>query len=199
MNSEIVDTPSGTVIRTAPAWKRALRSRGVWMIVLIAVLGGVLLYWFQASGGAEALRGRFGLWVGVLLIPVMAVVAVSPFPSEFGAMAFGAMYGFWIGSALSWTGWMCAAFLQYFVARRTARDFDFEHAKQRLPRFLRSFPAHHPAFLICARWVPWGPHLVNTAAGVYEVSPVRHGWCAAISLIPYSLFMTAIGAGLISL
>ena len=77
-----------------------------------------------------------------------------------------------------------------------ARDFDFEHARTRLPSWLNQFPVEHPAFLIVARWLPWGPHLVNSAAGVYGVPLARHGWCAAVGIVPQALFISAVGHGL---
>ncbi len=177
---------------------RLLRSRGVWLVSLIVVAGALFLWWVRSNGGPEALREAYGYWIGVALIPVLSVLAVSPFPSEFVIMGLSAVYGFWLGAAFSWVGLYGAAFVQYFVARRTARDFDFESARARLPQWLQRFPAHHPAFLICARWIPWGPHLVNTAAGVYEVPLKRHAWCAAISCVPYAIVFAAIGASLLT-
>jgi uncharacterized membrane protein YdjX (TVP38/TMEM64 family) len=174
---------------------RILRSRGIRLIVSLFVAGALIVVGINRLGGPAALRHMLGPLAPLVLIPIHAVVAVSPFPSEVLAVGFTAMYGFWLGAALGWVGWFVAAFLQYFVARRTALDFDFEHARSRLPRWLAQFPVEHPVFLICARWLPWGPHLVNTAAGVYGVPLFRHGWCAAISIIPHTLFVAAIGAG----
>ncbi len=181
---------------TRPLLLRLAASEGVRLIVALLIAGGLIVAGINRLGGPVALRDMMGPFAPFVLVPIHAVVAVSPFPSEVLAVGFTAMYGFWLGAALGWVGWFCGAFLQYFVARRTARDFDFEHARSRLPRWLAQFPVEHPAFLICARWLPWGPHLVNTAAGVYGVPLVRHGWCAAISIIPHTLVVAAIGAGL---
>jgi len=167
-------------------------------LILLIVLMGIGLLWFISSKEqVVALREAYGYWIGAALVPVLTVMAVSPVPSEFVIIGLGAIYEFWIGTAFAWVGLYGAAFMQYFVARRTARDFDFETAKKRMPRWLQRFPARHPAFLICARWMPFGPHLVNTAAGVYEVPLRRHAWCAAISCVPYAMLFAAMGANLV--
>jgi len=168
------------------------------MILICVALGGLFFVWLKAVGGPEYLREHYGFEMAVAIVPIIAVVAVSPFPSELVAIATGSVFGFWLGSLLNWMGWMMAAFLQYGLARRTAKDFDFDAARARLPRWLRDLPAHHPLFLIPARWFPWGPHLVNTAAGVYSVSLIRHGWCAAISIVPQALFISAVANGIVS-
>jgi uncharacterized membrane protein YdjX (TVP38/TMEM64 family) len=175
---------------------RLAASRGVRLIVTFLLAGWLLVWGVDRLGGPVAVRDLLGPSAPLFLIPIHAVVAVSPFPSEVLAVGFTPMYGFWGGAALGWTGWFVAAFLQYYVARRTARDFDFEHARSRLPRWLAALPADHPAFLIIARWLPWGPHLVNSAAGVYGVPLSRHAWCAALSIIPHALFVSAVGEGL---
>ncbi len=178
------------------AWRRAARSRGLRWILLLVALGGIFVVWLDSVGGPEALRARLGYSAVAVLVSLQAVIAVTPFPSEVVAIASTAIYGFWPGAVLAWFGWFAAAFLQYFVARRLARDFDFEQARARLPSWINQFPVAHPAFLILARWVPWGPHLVNSAAGVYGVPLARHGWCAAVGIVPQALFISAVGHGL---
>ncbi len=181
------------------AWRRAVRSKGVRLIFLLLVLGALFVYLLKSLGGPEAIRDRMGYSAAALIVPIQAVVAVSPFPSEIVAIGTTAIYGFWFGAVIAWLGWFVAAFLQYYVARRTARDFDFERARSRLPKWISRFPVEHPAFLILARLVPWGPHLVNSAAGVYGISLKRHGWCAAVSIVPQALFISAVGNGLFGL
>jgi len=163
------------------------------------VLGFVFAVWFNGVGGAGALRDKLGPAAPLVLVGVIAIVSTTPFPSEFIAVPMTGVYGFWLGALIIWVAWWLASFLQYYVARRTARDFNFEQARSRLPRWLRRFPVSHPAFLICARWFPWGPHLVNTAAGVFGVALVRHGWCAALSIVPQALVFSAVGNAIVRL
>ena len=168
-------------------------------VVALIAGGGLLVWWVNSIGGAEVFREQFGAAAVFIIVPVQAVVAVSPFPSELMALGTSALYGFWGGAVLAWSAWFLAAFLQYYAVRRVAEDFDFEHARRRMPRRLRELPVSHPAFLILGRWLPYGPHIVNTAAGAYGVSIVRHAWCAAIAIVPPALFISAIANGLLAL
>lgn len=199
MNNSHKHSTKGEQQVTDSAWRRAVRSKGVRLIFLLLVLGVLFVYLLKSLGGPEAIRDRLGYSAVALIVPVQAVVAVSPFPSEIVVIGTTAIYGFWFGAVIAWLGWFFAAFLQYFVARHTARDFDFERVRSRLPNWIDRFPVEHPAFLILARLVPWGPHLVNSAAGVYGISLIRHGWCAAISIVPQALFFSAVGNGLFGL
>jgi len=144
------------------------------------------------------MRDELGIWAALFIIPVQAVVAVSPFPSEVIALVTSAFYGFWGGALLAWSAWFVAAFLQYALVRRTAQDFDFEHARKRFPRRLRELPVSHPGFLILGRWLPYGAHVVNTAAGAYGVSLARHAWCAAVSIAPPALIISGLANGLLT-
>lgn len=199
MNNLYIHTISDERQVADSAWRRAVRSKGIRLIFLLLVLGALFVFLLKSLGGPEAIRDRLGYSAAALIVPVQAVVAVSPFPSELVAIGTTAIYGFWFGAVIAWFGWFVAAFLQYFVARRTAMDFDFERARSRLPNWIGRFPVEHPAFLIFARLVPWGPHLVNSAAGVYGISLKRHGWCAAVSIVPQALFISAVGNGLFGL
>jgi uncharacterized membrane protein YdjX (TVP38/TMEM64 family) len=195
------DIPRAVDIAIAPPlarpwWKKALASPGVWLIAAVLVFAWLFYEWVESIGGPGVLRTRYGLWAMLVLVPVQALVAVSPFPSEVLVVANSLVYGFWVGSAMAWVGWMLAAYLQYFLARRTAHDLDIDVVRARLPRWLSRFPVHHPMFLIFGRWLPWGPHLVNTAAGVFGVSLWRHGWCAGLATIPHALFVCGLTHGL---
>lgn len=180
-------------------WLRRLtQSRGFLAIVGFVVAGSLLVVWVDSIGGVQAFHDQFGSWAVFVIIPVQAVVAVSPFPSELLALGTSALYGFWGGALLAWCGWFLAAFLQYFVVQRTARDYDFDQARKRFPRWLRELPADHPAFLIFGRWLPFGPHIVNSAAGAYGVPLFRHAWCAGLSIIVPALLISAFANGLLN-
>ena len=155
--------------------------------MIVVLLGIAFATWLDFRGGPDAMQNQMGPAAPAILVTAIAVISATPLPSELIAVPITGIYGFWIGALMIWIAWFVAAYLQYFVARRTARDFDFDRAQARLPRWLLRFPVSHPAFLICARWFPWGPHLVNTAAGVFGVALVRHGWCAAVSIVPQAL------------
>jgi uncharacterized membrane protein YdjX (TVP38/TMEM64 family) len=194
------DVPIPTALRSGHSeiWYRALHSRGLLGIVAVVAVGALLATWMTSLGGAELMREQLGPVGALFIIPVQAVVAVSPFPSEVMALVTSAFYGFWGGSLLAWCAWFVAAFLQYWLVRRTARDFDFERARRRFPKRLRELPVSHPAFLILGRWLPYGPHVVNSAAGAYGVPLSRHAWCAAVSIIPHALVISGLANGLLA-
>lgn len=177
---------------------RALRSWGLLGIVAVVAAGGLLALWMRSFGGAELMRDQLGPLAALFIVPVQALVAVSPFPSEVIALVTCTFYGFWGGALLAWCAWFLAAFLQYELVRRTARDFDFERTRRRFPKRLRDLPVSHPAFLILGRWLPYGPHVVNSAAGAYGVSLRRHAWCAAVSIVPPALVISGVANGLIA-
>ena len=186
---------------SASRWRRIVTSRGLWGFAGFAAVAAALVWGIDALGGAEGLRARFGWQAPVILIAAQAVAGLWPIPAgEFLAFTNSAVHGFWLGSAFNWIGWMLTALLQYQLARRTAREFNFESGLKLLPARVRRFPAEHPAFLILGRLVPGpGPQLVNCMAGALEVPLWRHTWCAAISILPGAMIIAAVANGLMAL
>jgi len=123
-------------------------------------------------------------------------MAVSPLPSQIVAVPIAVTYGFWLGVVLNWAGWMLAAVLQYWLSRRTADDIELHLLADRTPQWLRRFPADHPLFLILARQLPIGPHIVNITAGVLHIPLRRHLWCAAIAVVPEAVLVSGISVGI---
>lgn len=162
--------------------RELLRSRGLQLIGVALVAGGLAWAWLDAGGGLAALRERHGVAAALILVPLQTLVSATPFPGEIVALANGLVLGFWWGSAAIWVGWMGTAYLQYWLVRRAADDLNLEVMLEKLPRWARRFPVDHPIFLICVRWLPYGPHVVNTAAGAFRVPAWRFGWCAAIGI-----------------
>jgi uncharacterized membrane protein YdjX (TVP38/TMEM64 family) len=186
---------------TAPPARRAfalrlLCSPGLSGLALVCLIGWLLLHALEALGGPEAVRTRFGLGAAALLVPIQAVVAVSPFPSEVIAVAQGAIYGFALGWPCTWAGWLLGAFLEYGLFRRIASDVS-DSDGERLPAWIRAFPAQHPLFLILGRLVPFGNHAVNALAGSRRVPFWRFAWASALAFLPFSALVTAIASGLV--
>jgi uncharacterized membrane protein YdjX (TVP38/TMEM64 family) len=90
---------------------------------------------------------------------------------------------------------VAAAVLQYGLSRRTADDVDLSSLLERTPEWMRRFPAGHPLFLIMARQLPIGPHIVNISAGALHVPLWRHVWCAAIAVVPEAVLVAGVRAG----
>ncbi|TWT96571.1 SNARE associated Golgi protein [Neorhodopirellula pilleata] len=176
---------------------RLFRSSTFYLVVGILALGAVATRWLSDHDPAE-----FQATLGAAAIPVTltlhVVLAVSPFPSDLIAIASGAIYGFGLGFCLSWTGWFIASVLEFGLGRRARQDFELEQGLQRAPKWLRRFPVDHPVFLVGVRQVPWlGMHVGSFLPGASGVGIGRFLWCTAIGIIPGSVLMTAIGAGLI--
>jgi uncharacterized membrane protein YdjX (TVP38/TMEM64 family) len=180
-------------------WRRLARSRGLRLLLAVALAGWLLLEGIEAMGGSAGIRERFGSAAAFVLVPVQVVVSVSPLPGELVAAVSVAIYGPWTGAALAWLGWLLAAFVEYALVRRAARDLAGAEDLERLPRWLRRLPADHPAFLIVARWLPFGGHLVNATAGARGVPLGRFAWTSACSLVPVSLLFAGVTAGLLGL
>jgi uncharacterized membrane protein YdjX (TVP38/TMEM64 family) len=180
-------------------WQRWLRSRGLRTGLLVVLAGYLLIRTIDALGGADGIRERFGAAAGALLVPTQVAVAVSPVPGEIVAAIQVAIYGLWVGSALCWMGWLGAAFVEYGLVRWTAGEVGDPVAVDHLPAFLRRLPVDHPAFLILARFLPFGAHVVNVTAGLHAVPLWRFGWTSAVALVPTSLVFAAVTRGILSL
>ena len=159
-------------------------------------LAMLLVFRLAGDGEADRITQQLGGPGAAVLVVAQALIAVSPFPSQIVAVPLAVMYGFWRGVALIWTGWMLAAALQYWLSRRTADDIDLNSWLERTPRWIRRFPAGHPLFLILARQLPIGPHIVNITAGALHVPLWRHLWCAAIAVIPEAVIISGVSVGI---
>ena len=180
--------------------RRLLTSRAVYLLLGLVVVAVGLTRWVAAVGGPAAVWERFGLLAPMVSVPFHALVAITPLPSDVVGVANGTVYGFWLGAVLSWIGWFLASFVQYAIGRRLGHDLDVPELMQRAPARLRRFPVEHPAFLIGSRVVPYaGGHLATLIPGAVGVAVGRFAWCTALAVIPYSVLMAAVGAGLMLL
>ena len=192
--AEVVTQP----VQSACLSRRLLASRGLQMIVVALLVGGLAWLWIGSQGGPEVLRARFGPWAAALLVALQASISVTPFPDETIGFANAMIYGFVPGALLNWLGWMLGSYIEYAIARRAARDlnFDPERVSQRLPRLVPRLPPGHPAYLILARLLPLGGHVVNSSAGAFAVPLWRFTWTGALGMIPGSLLIAALATGL---
>ena len=175
--------------------RRLAQSRGAQLSLGVVLLAILVAFWFAGDGRREQIGDQLG-WPGAAaLVVAQALMAVSPLPSQIVAVPIAVAYGFWLGVLLNWTGWMLAAVLQYWLSRRTADDIELQLLVDRTPQWLRRFPADHPVFLILARQLPIGPHIVNITAGVLHIPLWRHLWCAAIGVVPEAILVSGIAVG----
>ena len=178
----------------------AVRSPTLYWIIGLLLLGAILAHWVSSNGGLADLREDLGPAAPWATVPVHVVLAITPFPSDLVAIGNGAFYGLVLGTAFSWLAWWAAALLEYGLGRRARKDFELDANLDRIPGWLQQFPVDHPVFLIGVRQVPWlGGHLGSILPGAAGVKLRRYSWCSAIAVIPGSILMTAIGAGLVTL
>ncbi len=182
---------------TRPPWgtifKRVIKSRACWLILLVVLIGGGIsktnYFW-----AADRLFARWGVAVVAPFACVQALISVSPFPGELIAVHNSMLLGFSLGTVCNWIGWMLAAILQYSLARRLTVEWRSLEVRTQMPTWMRGWPLDHPAFLICGRWLPMGGHLVNTSAGMLHVPWRRHLWCSAIGIVPVAVLFAGLGA-----
>lgn len=181
--------------------RKILRSKAIYLLTGILLIAILLTTWVDSIGGPTAIWERFGLLAPAISIPLHAAVAIAPLlPSDVVGIANGTVYGFWMGALLSWIGWYLASFVQFSIGRSLRGDFDVAGWMARAPAWLQRFPAGHPIFLIAARYMPYaGGHLATLVPGALGVGLVRFAWCTALAIIPPSLLMAGIGAGLLLL
>lgn len=179
---------------------RVLRAPTLWIIVAIVIAGLILIRWIASLGGAEAFAERFGSVAALVTVPVHVIIAVTPFPSDPIAIANGSLYGWLYGACLNWIGWGIAAVVEFQLGRRAREDFNLEQQVSQLPSWLQRLPVDHPVFLIGARQIPWlGGHVTTFLPGAAAVRWKRFLWCAAVGIVPSSILMAAIGAGLVQI
>ena len=187
-------------MRAAFIVRKIATSQAVYLILGVVLIGLVLAQWVNELGGPAGIWGRFGWLAPALTVPCHAFIAVTPLPSDLVSIANGAVYGFWVGAGFNWLGWFIASFFQYGIGRRVRHDFDVEGWVARSPAWLQRFPADHPVFIIGVRFVPYaGGHIGTLVPAAMGVTLRRFVWCTAIALVPSSLVMAGIGAGLLLL
>lgn len=169
----------------------------------VSLLAWAAWAWLDIQWALRWAQGLEGPIPALLLVPLQTAISLSfsPIPSDVVGIALCIVYGFVRGSFLVWFAWMLAAWIEYGLVRRIASRMDdeaAEAARRRLPGWLRRFPVDHPAFLICGRWFPLGPHLVNGAAGAARISLWRYTWTAAVGIVPVALVVAAVAAGLLA-
>lgn len=178
--------------------RRIVTSPGVWSIALVIAAAAVAQHYLGVIGGAETLRERWGLSALLPLIVVHGLVSVSPLPGEVVAFTNSMVFGFALGVVANWSGWMLGAIIEYRLVRKTTSDLRLDQlsSRVRLPTWLKSLPVDHPVFLITSRWLPFGCHIANTAAGAAAVPLWRHTWCSAIGILPLAVLVAAAGSGM---
>ncbi len=175
-------------------------SRALLALLAVSLLAWIAWAWIDVPHALAWARSLSGPVPALVLVPLQTAVSLSfsPIPSDVVGIALCVVYGFTTGSVLVWLAWMLGAWIEYALVRRIARRVDQDAARQKLPRWLQRLPVDHPAFLICGRWFPLGPHLVNSAAGAAGIALWRFTWTAAVGIAPVALVIAAVASGLLA-
>lgn len=163
--------------------------------ILFVAIGWLLLDFLHGLGGPSTIRARFG---NASILIIFAMFLTPLLPSEIASLVAVAIYGFEIGVALIWIGLLARAGGEYTLGRLLVTPLAKSDATIRLPGWFQRFPANHLVFLVVARWLPAGNHVVSTAAGLQRVPLRRFIWTAAVALAPPALLVGAGAAGLVS-
>ncbi len=176
------------------------RSRALLALLAISVGAWVAWAWLDIPSALAWARGLHGPVPALFLVPLQTAISLSlsPVPSDVVGIAICVVYGFTRGSLLVWMAWMLGAWIQYALVRRIANRVETDAKRSHLPSWMQRLPVEHPAFLICGRWVPLGPHLVNSAAGAAGIPLWRYTWTAAVGIAPVAILIGAIATGLLA-
>jgi uncharacterized membrane protein YdjX (TVP38/TMEM64 family) len=189
METPVIEAPPAQPAR----WWLAF-SLSVAGFVAALLLAWALVVWLERAGMISAVRERGGVLAPLVLVAIHAVVSVSPAPGETVAIANSAIYGFGWGVLMNWSGWMLGAVLEFALVRGAVKSLARREIEPAVPAWLRRLPAGHPLFLIAARWVPMGAHIVNISAAA-KATLWRHVWCSAISIMPIAVLFSALANG----
>jgi len=174
----------------------ALRSSALHAVLVLFLAAAASAWWIESIGGPARVRAQLGVAAPLASVILHVLLNISPMPGDVVAIANGSLYGVALATALNWLGWYIAAFIQFSIGRRAARDFDLGEHLDRVPRFLRRFPVEHPAYLLIARLLPWaGGHVTTWIPGAAGVRVWRFAWCTALAIVPASIGFSVVGAG----
>ena len=184
------------------ALKRLVRSRALLVLLAISLLAWVAWAWIDVGVAIRWAQSLHGPVPAFVLVPLQTAISLSfsPIPSDVVGIALCVVYGFGRGTVLVWFAWMLGAWIEYALIRRMARQVvrGEEEARRRLPSWLQRLPVDHAGFLICGRWFPLGPHLVNSAAGAARVPLWRFSWTAAVGIAPVAVIVAAVATGILA-
>ncbi len=180
--------------------RRLASSRALLGLLAVSAAAWIAWAWLDIPRALAWARGLDGPIPALVLVPLQTAISLSlsPIPSDVVGIALCVVYGFVQGSLLVWLAWMFGAWIEYALVRRIANRVDTEAARSRLPSWLGRLPVEHPAFLICGRWFPLGPHLVNSAAGAAGIPLWRYTWTAAVGIAPVAMLVGAVATGLLA-
>ena len=143
----------------------------------------------------DQMRDMPGWLVFMIFCFAMVLCGFTWLPAEASALAIGAWYGAAAGFWVIWLTAMIAAVLAYGFAHQLPRPDRWQKHQTRLNDLAQSrgiIPA-----LLMVRLIPLVPFFaINLGAGYMAVPFRTYFWTTAIGIVPASILMAVIGAGM---
>jgi len=167
------------------------------LVVGISLSAILAFYLIRHARNLEDFISQLGI-IGVLVsIGLQTIFGASPIPTEPLTLINGAVFGPFRGAAISWTGYMFASYIEYFIGVNIGDTTEFDDNREKLPFGLGRLPVESPIFLMAGRIIPaYGPKMVGVMGGMYRVPLWRYTWTAAILNLFGALIFSFGGFGL---
>jgi uncharacterized membrane protein YdjX (TVP38/TMEM64 family) len=184
-----------------PGWRRPFVVIAV--VALICVIGAVLVWRhdldFMDEAAVQAMIARAGPLGPVVLIGLMALAIVaSPIPSGPIAIAAGAIFGTLHGAIYVIIGAVLGAVFAFGIARTIGHDA-IRKSDNAVMRYIAKPRSQWSlmAVVFASRLIPFVSFdAVSYAAGVTNLTFARFALATLAGVIPVSIALTAMGAGL---
>ena len=168
------------------------------LIVLLAVAGGLSLFWlFDGATNVDGVRARIsslGDWAPVGFILLYAIATVAMIPGGLFDLVGGVLFGPVWGSLINLAGGTLGAALAFLVARYQAADWVERRAGPRMQRVIRSVEKDGWQFVAFVRLVPIFPYnVVNYLLGVTRIPFHRYILATLVFMAPSTVAYTWIG------
>ncbi|TXK76974.1 TVP38/TMEM64 family protein [Paenibacillus sp. N3.4] len=172
--------------------------KGMVILLAAALIIGYYIYLLHTGQAQELLKsiqnlGFLGIIVGIL---VQTFANIVPVPGEFISVILMEIYGPIWGGIYTWIGGLAGAIGALYLTKWFAKPFFGKLAQPFLVKVESFIQKHQTIGLLFIRLVPLVPyHFVNYAIGFLNVSIWRFIWTTGIGILPFTIAMSGIYAG----
>ena len=168
------------------------------LIVLLAVAGGLALFWlFDGATSVEGVQARvssLGDWAPVGFVLLYAIATVAMIPGGLFDLVGGVLFGPVWGSLINLAGGTLGAGLAFLVARYLAGDWVQRRAGPRMQKVVRSVETDGWQFVAFVRLVPIFPYnIANYLLGVTRIPFLHYMLATIVFMAPSTVAYTWIG------
>jgi uncharacterized membrane protein YdjX (TVP38/TMEM64 family) len=171
----------------------------VFSFLIIGCLIGYYIYVVHTGEAQNILDHirNLGVLGCIIGIAVQTLTNIIPVPGEFISIALMEIYGPVWGGLFAWIGGITGAVGALYLTKWIAKPFFANMAQPYLEKMDEFIQKREHVGLLLIRFVPFVPyHLVNYAAGILNVKLWGFIWTTAIGILPFTLAMSALYAGL---